>query len=173
MFEGLLPQTIMEQEFYQSNAENQPLNHYDVGPHDVEEVVREEESKIRKERAPPKWVQSTLWDSRLVAPLPCCTRAGTSYGRDDDVHTTYVGSLCDVEEPYSFEDAQECEHWKDAMQQEMDSIHKNGTWELVDLPLSKKAFGTKWVYKIKWKPNGYVDRYKARQVAKDMHIKKT
>ena len=48
----------------------------------------------------------------------------------------------------------------------MDSIHSSGTWELVDLPLGKKAIGTKWVYKIKRKPYGYVDRYKARLVTK-------
>ena len=66
MFEGLLPQTVMEQEFQQSNAENQPSNQHDVGPHDVEEVVQEEESKIRKERVVPKWVQSTLWDSNML-----------------------------------------------------------------------------------------------------------
>ena len=59
------------------------------------------------ERALPKWVQSTLHDSKLVAPLPRHTRAGTSYGRDNDVHIAYVGNLCDVEESESFEDAQE------------------------------------------------------------------
>ena len=88
------------------------------------------------------------------------------------MHTANVGSPCDAEELESFEDAQECEHWKDAMQQEMDSIHKNGTWELVDLPLGKKAIGTKWVYKIRWNPDGSVDRYKARLVAKGYAQKK-
>ena len=44
MFEGLLPQTIMEQEFQQSNVENHPSSQHDYGPHYVEEVVQEEES---------------------------------------------------------------------------------------------------------------------------------
>ena len=101
-----------------------------------------------------------------MAPLPRRTRAITSYGRDDDVNTAYVDSLCDAKDLESFEDAQECEHWKDVMHQEMDSIHKNGTWELVDLPLGKKAIGNEWVYKIKQKQDGFVDRYKARLVAK-------
>ena len=43
---------------------------------------------------------------------------------------------------------------------------KNDTWLLVDLPVGKKAIGTKWVYKLKRKLDGSVDRYKARLVAK-------
>ena len=53
-----------------------------------------------------------------------------------------------------------------AMQDELDSIHANKTWELCDLPLRKHAVGTKWVYKVKRKADGSVDRYKARLVAK-------
>ena len=43
------------------------------------------------------------------------------------------------------------------MQLEYDAIMQNGTWTLCDLPLGKKAIGTKWVYKLKRKPNGIVD----------------
>ena len=52
------------------------------------------------------------------------------------------------------------------MQSEFDAIMKNGTWSLCILPLGKKAIGTKWVYKLKRKPDGTVDCYKARLVAK-------
>uniref|UniRef100_A0A2N9GP76 Integrase catalytic domain-containing protein n=1 Tax=Fagus sylvatica TaxID=28930 RepID=A0A2N9GP76_FAGSY len=41
-----------------------------------------------------------------------------------------------------------------------------GTWDLVDLPAGKSAIGCKWVYKIKTRSDGTVDRYKARLVAK-------
>ena len=51
------------------------------------------------------------------------------------------------------------------MQQEIDSIQKNHTWDLVDLPQGKKHTGTKWVFWIKTKSNGAIDRYKARLVA--------
>ena len=53
-----------------------------------------------------------------------------------------------------------------AMQSKYDVIMKTGTWSLCNLPPSKKAIGTKWVYKLKRKPDGIVDRYKARLVAK-------
>lgn len=42
----------------------------------------------------------------------------------------------------------------------------NRTLELVDLPPSVKPIGCKWVFKKKLKPNGSIDKYKARLVAK-------
>ena len=52
------------------------------------------------------------------------------------------------------------------MQSKMDSIHKNGTWELCELPKGRNVICTKWVYKIKRKSDGSIDHYKARMVAK-------
>ena len=39
--------------------------------------------------------------------------------------------------------------WKDAINEEMDSIMFNHTWELVDLPHGSKAIGCKWVFFLK------------------------
>ncbi|GJS11290.1 retrovirus-related pol polyprotein from transposon TNT 1-94 [Tanacetum coccineum] len=39
-------------------------------------------------------------------------------------------------------------------------------WEITDLPKDRKAIGSQWVFKIKYKYNGEIDRYKARLVAK-------
>ncbi|GJS53773.1 ribonuclease H-like domain-containing protein [Tanacetum coccineum] len=39
---------------------------------------------------------------------------------------------------------------------------RNNTWELADLPFGRKAIGSKWVFKIKYKSNGEIERYKAR-----------
>nr|XP_009772047.1 PREDICTED: uncharacterized protein LOC104222514 [Nicotiana sylvestris] len=52
------------------------------------------------------------------------------------------------------------------MLQEIDALEGNMTWELVPLPAGKKTIGSKWVYKIKYKANGEIDKYKARLVAK-------
>ena len=46
------------------------------------------------------------------------------------------------------------------MKEELDALHKTGTWDLVDLPSRKSASGCKWVYKIKTRSDGTVDRYK-------------
>ena len=52
------------------------------------------------------------------------------------------------------------------MKEEFDALHKTGTWDLVDLPSRKSAINCKWVYKIKTRSNGTIDRYKARLVAR-------
>ena len=51
------------------------------------------------------------------------------------------------------------------MKEELDALHKTGTWDLVDLPSGKSTIGCKWVYKIKIRSNGTVDRYRAPFVA--------
>ena len=52
------------------------------------------------------------------------------------------------------------------MQEELQALKKNDTWELVPLPAGKRAVGCKWVYTVKQTLEGKIDRYKARLVAK-------
>lgn len=52
------------------------------------------------------------------------------------------------------------------MTEEMKSLRKNDTYELVDLPKGRKALRNKWVYKIKRDSNGDLIKYKARLIAK-------
>ncbi|GKA38963.1 putative RNA-directed DNA polymerase [Tanacetum coccineum] len=52
------------------------------------------------------------------------------------------------------------------MKKEIHALESSGTWTLEDLPEGKRAIDLKWVYKIKYKPNGEIERYKARLVAK-------
>nr|GEZ48266.1 ribonuclease H-like domain-containing protein [Tanacetum cinerariifolium] len=57
------------------------------------------------------------------------------------------------------------EKYTDAMNQEMDALLRNGTWEIIELPKDRKAIRSKWIYKIKYSSSGEIDRYKARLVA--------
>ena len=52
------------------------------------------------------------------------------------------------------------------MSKEIKDLEDNQTWNLTSLPPNKKAIGGKWVYKIKYKVYGTIERYKARLVAK-------
>ena len=52
------------------------------------------------------------------------------------------------------------------MDEEMKALEKNGTWEIVERPGGKKPVGCKWIYTVKHKSDGTIDRYKARLVAK-------
>lgn len=60
----------------------------------------------------------------------------------------------------------EGEQWKLAMDREMDSLNKNGTWTLIDRPQGAKTVKCKWVFKRKLAPDGSIGDYKARLVAK-------
>lgn len=53
------------------------------------------------------------------------------------------------------------------MQQEIKSLKKNGTWTFTNLPKGKQTIDSKWVYKVKYKPNGEVEQYKVRLVTKE------
>ena len=56
--------------------------------------------------------------------------------------------------------------WAAAMKEEMTTLQKNKTWELVSLPEGKKLVGCRWVFTIKQNPDGSIDKRKARLVAR-------
>jgi hypothetical protein len=68
-----------------------------------------------------------------------------------------------LSEAYASLDAQ---YWKKAVQNEMDYILTNGIWEICDCPVGCKLVGCKWIFKKKLKPDGTIDKYKARLVVK-------
>jgi len=75
----------------------------------------------------------------------------------------------DYREPTTYEEAlasEGAEEWRRAMDEEMASLHANGTWTLEKLPDGIKPIPVKWVFKIKRDATGGVERYKARLVAK-------
>ena len=83
--------------------------------------------------------------------------------------------LTDEGEPESFEEAKNNTHsrkWLSAMEEEMDSLHENHTYELIELPRGKKALRNKWVFKLKPGDGGNPPRYKARIVVKGFQQKK-
>jgi hypothetical protein len=83
----------------------------------------------------------------------------------DDM-VTYSVSRVPSDEPSSHVTALTQPLWKHAMQEEFDALLKNKTWHLV-LPRSDlNVIDSKWVFKLKYKADGSVDRHKARLVAK-------
>ena len=69
-------------------------------------------------------------------------------------------------EPSSYQEANKHQCWREAMRNEIEALELNKTWVLVDLPQTVKPTGCKWVYKIKHHPDGSVECYEARLVAK-------
>jgi len=69
-------------------------------------------------------------------------------------------------EPTTFSQASKSQHWRDVITAEYNALISNGTWTLCPRPSHKHVIRNKWVYKLKQKSDGTIDRYKARLVAK-------
>ena len=81
----------------------------------------------------------------------------------------FVNAVSIPKTPLSYEQALKSDqklNWKTAMDKELDSLKRQGTWKFV--PRAKDMFivKCKWVYKIKLDEHGKISRYKARLVAK-------
>ncbi|KAG8502903.1 hypothetical protein CXB51_000532 [Gossypium anomalum] len=66
----------------------------------------------------------------------------------------------------NIEEARKSTKWKQAVLEEIKALEDNGTWEISKLPTGKKTVGCKWIFTTKFKPDGSIDRYKARLVAR-------
>ena len=65
------------------------------------------------------------------------------------------------EMPTTFQSSMESSNavkWKEACDSEIDSLRKNKTWELVELPKGRKAIGCRWVFQVKENQDGEVER---------------
>ena len=72
------------------------------------------------------------------------------------------------EDPVDYEEAmsrRDRDKWKEAMDEEIKSMMKNEVWNLVQRPKTN-VVTCKWLFRTKRKPNGEIDRYKARLVAR-------
>ena len=88
--------------------------------------------------------------------------------RDSQSKQTMITSTIESD-PLTYEEAmksQDAAFWKEAINDEMDSIVGNKTWKLVDLPPGSNPIGCKWIFKKKKKVDGTIERFKARLVAK-------
>jgi hypothetical protein len=72
-------------------------------------------------------------------------------------------------EPTCFSNSVKVSEWLNAMQVEFNALLKNCTWSLVPPQAAKNVVGCKWVFKLKRKADGSVERHKARLVAKGFH----
>jgi hypothetical protein len=77
-----------------------------------------------------------------------------------------TASISALSEPKSFEEAVSNPGWKKAMDDEYAALLRNHTCILVPPRKGINLIDSRWVYKVKRKADGTVDRLKARLVAK-------
>ena len=89
-----------------------------------------------------------------------------SYKKLSPRFQNFVANLDNETLPNSIHEALQHPRWKEAVNEEIKALQKNKTWELAHLPPDKHPVGCKWIFNIKYKADGSVDRYKARLVAR-------
>jgi len=68
--------------------------------------------------------------------------------------------------PQCYEEAVIHPGWQEAISKELQALTDTKTWEIISLPQGKKPIACKWVFKVKYKANGSIERLKARLVVK-------
>ncbi|CAL5338710.1 unnamed protein product [Camellia sinensis] len=89
-----------------------------------------------------------------------------SYNTLSAAYRAFTSNLDRVNIPKNVEEALEIPEWREAVIEEIRALETNGTWEVMKLPRGKRPVGCKWVFTIKYRANGTVERNKARLVAK-------
>jgi hypothetical protein len=98
--------------------------------------------------------------------IPYSLSAFVSYDKLSPAYKHFCLSISAQIEPQFYHEAVTFDHWHDAMSAEISALKANQTWVICDLPSNKHPIGCKWVYNIKYKADGSIERYKARLVAK-------
>ena len=136
------------------------------------QVQNETSSPIQVQNEPgsPVQVQNLHLPIALRKERRTCTSQPISkymyYSKLSPSYCAFVTNLSNVAIPKSIQEALSIPSWRAAVLEEIKALEKNGTWELVDLPRGKKTVGCKWVFTVKYKSDGLIERYKARLVAK-------
>ncbi|CAJ2639943.1 unnamed protein product [Trifolium pratense] len=144
---------------WSSKSQKEPV----VTSNDFEEENEQETEHVDPTPDEPETSNRLQRQRRLLARLQDCVLGNDNDPSDEEIINFALFADC---EPLNFEEASGDENWIKAMDEEINAIEKNKTWELTELPANKRPIGVKWVYKTKYKPSGEIDRFKARLVAK-------
>ena len=88
-----------------------------------------------------------------------------TFSKATNQYRTFLTTLHHEYIPKTSAEALTIPHWKLAMEEELNALEANHTWDVVQLPPTKKPIGCRWVFTVKYLSNGQIERYKARLVA--------
>ncbi|KAK9912324.1 hypothetical protein M0R45_036192 [Rubus argutus] len=92
-----------------------------------------------------------------------------AYTATHPFHSTLLTTKIHPFVPKTFKQASKHSHWLHAMKTEIQALHHTNTWTFVPPNPSQNLVGCKWVFRVKHKQDGSVERYRARLVAKGFH----
>lgn len=103
-----------------------------------------------------------------TAPSTIVTRGSRGIYKPNPRYALAVAAT-EISIPKSAKSAITVPQWKEAMSVEYKALMENQTWTLVPRQSSDNVISKKWVFKVKAKSDGSIERYKARLVANSMH----
>ena len=129
------------------------------------------ERRSRHESGSTSFVSSSDLDLALdPAPASTTLRRSTRPSRPPNWYgffspVSLVATLSTISIPSCYKQAMEHECSQIAMQAELQALEENYTWDIVPCPPTVKPIGSTWVFSVKLRSDGSLDRYKARLVA--------
>ena len=119
-------------------------------------------TRIRKDAS--NWVSTRVYYNAQAVEHPF--QVVCSFAQYPEDHCAFMVSLDESHVPRSYEEAMMIQEWRDSVNAEADAMIKNDTWYESELPKGKRAVSSRWIFTIKYLPNGEIDRRKTRLVAR-------
>ncbi|PKI60355.1 hypothetical protein CRG98_019291 [Punica granatum] len=120
-------------------------------------------SKAPRNIRTPNWLNDFVsHTARYFEPPPYSITRSIAFPR----YLSFLAVIDSDTKPKTYSEAAKDPRWRHAMANEIRALEDNETWVVQSLPTGKKPIGCKWVFKIKRRADGTVERYKARLVVK-------
>ncbi|WZZ03311.1 hypothetical protein YC2023_089232 [Brassica napus] len=119
-------------------------------------------TRIRKD--PSSWVNTRVYYNAQAVEHP--SQAVCSFAQYPEEHCAFMVNLDENYIPRSYEEAIMDKEWKESVGAEAGAMIKNDTWYESELPKGKKAVTSRWIFTIKYKADGKIERKKSRLVAR-------
>ncbi|KAL0641591.1 hypothetical protein Bca4012_103035 [Brassica carinata] len=138
-------------------------------PHTQAEPVQEQEQPVlrrstRLRKDPSSWVNTRVYYNAQAVEHP--SQVVCSFAQYPEEHCAFMVNLDENYIPRSYEEAIMDKEWKESVGAEAGAMIKNDTWYESELPKGKKAVSSRWIFTIKYKADGKIERKKSRLVAR-------
>lgn len=128
------------------------------------QVVHEIPRRTSRVHKPPTWLQDYAYSINTDTHYPLFQ--ARDFQNYQPEYITSLHNVLSIKEPYTYDQAIKDPRWIEAMNNEIAALEANHIWDITILPPDKRAISFKWVYKIKFKPDRTIERFKARFVVR-------
>lgn len=139
----------------------QPNNPRNTSPTNESQTQVVSPRRSSRTHKTPAWMESYITQP---FPKPSANLVTVSTHHVEPNFKCFLSSLTTNNDPVKFSQAVTDANWVNAMNAELEALELNDTWDITPLPPKTKSIGSRWVYKTKYKPDGTVEKYKARLV---------